>query len=211
MVYSQFLPIKILILYNFSGASGSFQPSTYRCVSKTAIGEEYREGSRVWPVNHVTGSLRCSFWFSNFKLQKFYFFLPARVAIVPRRQTPANKTHKKYFYELECLFTNQSTVSDVLFLVYYLFIVRCLRSRVSNCKVAKLTRNWNIRNWLVLKDIPSRLWENFNDLLGHLISSFPWIIWYKHWWIFRYRLSYPSPQLTELHFSFTFSFPIVSF
>ena len=109
MVYSKFLPVKILILHLFSESSRSFQASTYRNDSKTNTGKEYRKACHAWPVKlayHMTGSLRYSFWFSDFKLQKFYFFLPARVAIAPQRQTPSNKTHKKYFYEPECLCIN---------------------------------------------------------------------------------------------------------
>lgn len=106
MVYSQFLPIKILPdFYLFVEAVGSFLAFNIQIWLK----DQHQGGGQSCMACHMTASLRCSSWFSNFKLQKFYFFLLARVAIVPRRQTLLIKLTKN-FYDLELLFTNSQWV-----------------------------------------------------------------------------------------------------
>lgn len=49
MVYSQFLPIKILPTIFLLKLLGPFWPPVYRYGSEANTGEEYREGSPAWP------------------------------------------------------------------------------------------------------------------------------------------------------------------
>lgn len=56
----------------------------------------------------------------------------------------------------------------------------------------------------------SRLWENLIALLSHLIRFFSLDNLIQTLVDPLVLISYPSAQLTELQFSFTFSIPIVS-